>query len=93
MNTDMVETDPGGATTINFDSPFTSTEKPHFYITVVLKQAANGLVEGTAIKAIEDIKGASGNWTGFDITVSKYSDGSSITDNSKVYVTWMAIGR
>ena len=93
VNTDMVETDPGGATTINFASAFTSTEKLHFYITVVLKQAANGLVEGTAIKAVEDIKGASGNWTGFDITVSKYSDGSSITDNSKVYVTWMAIGR
>jgi hypothetical protein len=93
VNTDLVETDPGGATTINFGNPFTSTEKPQFYVTVVLKQAANGLVEGAAIKAVEDIKGSSGNWTGFDLTVSKHSDGSSITDNSKVYVTWMAIER
>ena len=93
VNTDMVETDPGGATTINFESPFTSVERPHFYITVMLKQAANGLVEGTAIKAVEDIKGASGNWTGFDITVSKYSDGSSISDATEVYVTWMAVSR
>lgn len=93
VNTDMVETDPGGNTTISFDNPFTSAEKPHFYITVVLKQSANGLTEGSTIKAVEDIKGSANNWTGFDITASKYSDGSSITDNTKVYVTWMAIGR
>jgi hypothetical protein len=90
VNTDMVEYT--AVTTINFDSPFTSTEKPHMYITVVLKAAADGLWEGAAIKAVEDIKGSAGNWSGFDITVSKYSGGS-ITDTSPVYVTWMAISR
>ena len=90
VNSDMVE-DSGANTTIDFDNPFTSIEKPHFYINVVLKGAANGLVEGAAIKAVVDIKGSPGNWTGFDITVSKYSDGSSISDATEVYVTWMAI--
>lgn len=92
VNVDMIE-DQWANTTIYFDSPFTSTEKPHFYINVVLKGSANGLTEGVAIKAVEDIKGSAGNWTGFDITVSKYSDGSSIDDTTPVYVAWMAIGR
>jgi hypothetical protein len=92
VNADMVE-DLGANTIINFDSPFTSTEKPHMHINVVLKGAANGLVEGAAIKAVVDIKGSSGNWTGFDITVLKYSDGTSIDDTTPVYVTWMAIER
>lgn len=93
VNTDMVETDPGGLTTINFGSAFTTIEKPHMLISVALKQAANGLVEGSAIKAVVDVKGAAMNWTGFDITVSKYSDGSSISDATEVFVTWMAIGK
>ena len=58
---------------------------------MALKQAANGLQEGAAIKAVTDVKGSAGNWTGFDITVSKYSDGSSISDATEVYVTWMAV--
>jgi hypothetical protein len=91
VNTDMVER--AGLTTINFSAPFTSSEKPHMFISVMLKYSANGLTEGSAIKAVEDIKGAAGNWTGFDITASKYSDGSSITDLTQVYVTWVAIGR
>lgn len=90
VNTNMVE-DAFGTTTINFASAFTSTEKPHMHVVVVLKQSANGLVEGSAIKAVVDIKGAVNNWTGFDITVSKYSDGTSIDDTTQVYVIWMAI--
>jgi hypothetical protein len=93
VNSDMVETDPGGETIVDFNSSFVSTEKPYMYVSVVLKQAANGLVEGTALRAVVDVKGTAGNWTGFDITVSKYSDGSSITDNTKVFVTWMAVGK
>ena len=92
VNSDMIE-DSGANTTFYFNSPFTSIEKPYMFITVVLKGPTNGLVGGAAIKAVEDIKGSAGNWTGFDITVSKYSDGSSIDDTSPVYVTWMAIGR
>jgi hypothetical protein len=91
VSADMVETDPGGATVVNFASAFTSTVKPVLHVHVVLKQAANGLVEGAAVKAVVDIKGAANNWTGFDITVSKYSDGSSISDATEVFVTWMAI--
>jgi hypothetical protein len=93
VQSDFVETDPGAQSIIDFDSPYTSTEKPHFYITVVLKQSSTGLVEGAAIKAVVDIKGSAGNWTGFEVVVSKYSDGSSITSGTKVYVTWMTIGR
>jgi hypothetical protein len=93
VNTDMVETDPGGATTVDFASAFTSIGEPHMCIAVVLKQAANGLVEGTALRAAVDVKGTAGNWTGFDITVSKYSDGSSISDATEVFVTWMAMAR
>ncbi|HUV30412.1 MAG TPA: hypothetical protein VMY05_04880 [Acidobacteriota bacterium] len=89
VNADMIEH--YGLTTIDFGSPFTSTEKPHMFLTVVLRGAANGLVEGAAIKAVADVKGSAGNWTGFDITVSKYSDGTSIDDLTSVYVTWMAI--
>ncbi len=92
VNSDMVETDPEGATTINFQNPFTSTDPPEMFVIVVLKQAANGLWEGAAIKAVESIKGSAGNWYGFSLTVSKYSDGSSISDNNKVFVTWMAVG-
>jgi hypothetical protein len=61
-------------------------------IHVVLKQSANGLTEGSAIKVVEDVKGAAGMWTGFDLTVSKYSDGTSIDDTTQVYVTWIAVG-
>jgi hypothetical protein len=93
VNSDMVETGPGATTTINFATPFMTTEKPYMYVTVVLKQAANGLWEGAAIKAVVDIKGSPGYWTGFDITVSKYSDGNSIDDLTPVFVTWMAIRR
>ena len=50
VSADMVE-DQSANTTINFGSPFTSTAKPHMYLTVVLKGAADGLVEGAAIKA------------------------------------------
>ena len=89
VNSDMVE-DSGANTVINFATPFTSTAKPQMIITVVLKHAADGLTEGSAIKVVEDIKGAAGFWTGFDLTVSKYSGGS-ITDNTQVYVTWIAI--
>jgi hypothetical protein len=91
VNTDLVETDPDGVTTVNFSAAFTTVAKPHMYVTVVLKGSANGLGEGAAIKAVEDVKGSVGNWTGFDITVSKHSDGSSIDDATSVYVTWMAI--
>ncbi len=90
VNSDMVED--SGVTTINFATAFTSTAKPQMVVIVVLKQSANGLVEGVAIKVVEDIKGAANNWTGFDLTVSKYSDGSSIDDTTLVYVTWIAIG-
>jgi len=90
VNTDMVE-DSGANTVINFASPFTTTAKPQMIINVVLKSAADGLTEGSAIKVVEDIKGAAGMWTGFDLTVSKYSGGS-ITDATPVYVTWIAIG-
>ena len=93
VNTDMVETDPGGNTVINFESPFTTTEKPQFYVSVVLKQAANGLVEGAEIKAVETIKGWANNWTGFELDVSKYSDRSSISDATEVYVRWIAVGK
>lgn len=93
VNAGMVETDPGGNTTINFEKPFTTTEKPQFYVSVVLKQAANGLVEGAAIKAVETIKGSANNWTGFELDVSKYSDGSSITDMTQVYVKWIAVSK
>jgi hypothetical protein len=48
-------------------------------------EPADGLVEGAAIK------GSAGNWTGFDLDVSKYSDGSSISDTTQVYVKWMAL--
>ncbi len=88
VNSDMIEL--GGLTTIDFDSPFTSVEKPHMYVTVVLKQAADGLWEGAAVRAVVDVKGSQGNWTGFDITVSKYSGGS-ISDLTTVFVKWMAI--
>jgi hypothetical protein len=89
VNSDMVEH--SGVTTINFQTPFTTTAKPDMIVTVVLKGAANGLTEGSAIKVVEGIKGAADNWTGFDLTVSKYSDGSSIDDTTQVYVTWIAI--
>lgn len=91
VNSDMVEV--GGSATVNFESPFTTTEAPRMYVAVVLKGAANGLWEGAGIKAVVDIKGSPGYWTGFDITVSKYSDGSSIDDTTQVFVTWMAIRR
>ena len=90
VNADMVEK--AGVTTINFNTPFTSVEKPGMVISVVLKHAANGLTEGSAIRVVEDVKGTSGNWYGFDLTVSKYSDGASIDDLTQVYVTWVAIG-
>ena len=90
VNADMVEY--SGVTTINFPTPFISTAKPIMIITVVLKEAADGLTEGSAIKVVEDIKGAANNWTGFDLTVSKYSGGS-ITDTTQVYVTWLAVGQ
>ncbi|UCE65643.1 MAG: hypothetical protein JSU85_12370 [Candidatus Zixiibacteriota bacterium] len=90
VNTDMVEYGMG-ITVIEFETPFTTVEKPHMYISVVLRGPANGLTEGSAIRAVEDVKGSIGNWTGFDITVSKYSDGSSISDTSPVFVNWMAI--
>jgi len=93
VNSDMVETGPGATTTINFANPFTTTEAPHMYVAVVLKQAADGLWEGAAVKAVVSIKGSPGYWTGFDITVSKYSNGSSITDGTSVFVIWMAIRR
>jgi hypothetical protein len=89
VSANMVE-DGGAATVFSFASPFTTIEKPHMFITVVLKGAADGLLEGAAIKAVVDIKGTPGNWTGFDITVSKYSGGS-ISDTAQVFVTWMAI--
>lgn len=89
VNSDMVEKE--AATVINFENPFTSIDPPNMFVIIVLKQAANGLVEGAAIKAVESIKGSAGNWTGFDLTVSKYSDGSSISDTVKVFVTWMAV--
>lgn len=91
VSADMVE-DSGANTVINFQNPFMTTEKPDMIISVVLKLAANGLTEGSAIRVVEDIKGAAGYWTGFDLTVSKYSDGSSISDTTQVYVTWIAIG-
>jgi hypothetical protein len=93
VNAGMVETDPEGNTTINFEKPFTTTEKPQFYVSVVLKQAANGLVEGAAIKAVEDIKGSANNWTGFDLDVTKYSDGTYIDDMTQVYVKWIAVSK
>jgi hypothetical protein len=89
VNSDMVEK--GGVTTINFISAFTTTAKPQMVIIVFLKAAADGLTEGSAIKVVEDVKGAANNWTGFDLTVSKYSGGS-ISDLTSVYVTWLAIG-
>jgi hypothetical protein len=90
VNSDMVE-DSSAATVFNFASPFTTTAKPYLYVNVVLKHAADGLVEGAAIKAVPAIKGSAGNWRGFDLTVSKYSDGSSISDTTQVYVKWMAL--
>jgi hypothetical protein len=90
VNSDMVEWGMGD-TTINFQTPFITTAKPDMIVTVVLKGPANGLTEGSAIKVVEGIKGAANNWTGFDLTVSKYSDGSSISDTTRVYVTWIAI--
>jgi len=90
VNSDMVEKE--AATVINFESPFTGVDPPEMVVFVVLKQAANGLWEGAAIKAVEGIKGAPGNWYGFDLTVSKYSDGTSIDDLTKVFVSWIAIG-
>lgn len=51
------------------------------------------LEEGAAINIAVDIKSLPGNWFGFDITVSKYSHGSSISNALEVYVTWMAMGR
>ena len=89
VNSDYVEIDepPWGETVVSFAVPFTTTEKPEFLVAVVLKQAADGLTEGAAIKAVEDIKGSPGNWTGFDLTVSKYSTGASISDLTQVYVT------
>ncbi|UCH31334.1 MAG: hypothetical protein JSV05_07505 [Candidatus Bathyarchaeota archaeon] len=90
VNTDMVE-DSGANTVFNFQSPFTTTAKPEMVIMIVLKQAADGLWEGAAIKVVEDIKGAANNWTGFDLTVSKYSGGS-ISDTTQVYVIWLAVG-
>jgi hypothetical protein len=90
VSSDMVE-DAGANTVFNFVSPLATVEKPHMLVSVVLKGPANGLVEGAAIKALIDVKGSAGNWTGFDITVSKYSDGLSIADTSPVYVTWMAL--
>jgi len=92
VNSDMVE-DSGSNTVINFPTPFITTAKPVMIITVVLRGAANGLTEGSAIKVVEDIKGAANNWTGFDLTVSKYSDGTSIDDATPVYVTWLAVGQ
>jgi hypothetical protein len=89
---DMVETDPEGDTVINFESPFTTTEKPQFYVSVVLKQAADGLVEGAVIKAVETIKGSANNWTGFELDVSKYIGGS-ISDTTEVYVRWIAVSK
>jgi hypothetical protein len=92
-NSDMVE-GPGAATVFNFQNPFTTTEKPLVIVSVVQRQPANGLGEGVAIKAVEDVKGAPGNWTGFDITVSKYSGGiHTIDDLTLLYVTWIAIGK
>jgi hypothetical protein len=93
VNAGMVETDPGGNTTVNFEKPFMTTEKPQFYVSVVLKQAANGLVEGAAIKAVESIKGSANNWTGFDLDVTKYSDGTYIDDMTQVYVKWIAVSK
>ncbi len=90
VSSDYVEIDPSGKTIIKFERPFKTKEVPHTYITVVLKQASNGLFEGATIMAITDIKGTPGNWTGFEIKVSKYN-GSSIMDAIEVYVTWMAI--
>jgi hypothetical protein len=91
VNTDLVEDDFSGEWVFDFSSPFATTEKPHMYITVVLRASTNGLSEGDLIKGVVDVKGVPGNWTGFDITVSKLSDGSPISDTAPVYVTWMAI--
>jgi hypothetical protein len=65
---------------------------PYMHVVVVMKlsSAALNLEEGAAVKAVIEIQGTPGNWTGFKIRVSKHSGGS-LTDNTKVYVTWMAI--
>ncbi len=90
VNSDIVEKE--AVTTINFETSFTSIDPPEMFVIVVLKGPADGLVEGAAIKAVESIKGSAGNWTGFDLTVSKYIDGSSISDATRVFVSWMAVG-
>ena len=87
----MVQTDPGAQIVIDFENPYPTTEKPDMVIIIIMKNAGDGLVEGANIKAVEDIKGSSGNWTGFDITVSKYGGGN-LSTGTKVYVHWIAIG-
>ena len=93
VQADMVETVPGGVAVIGYTTPFTTIEKPAMLVMVVMKgdSASSGLVEGAAVKAVEDVKGSAGNWTGFDITVTKHSGGSLI-DGTDVFVTWIAIG-
>ncbi len=83
----------GRATAVfDFENAFTSAEKPHMFVSVVLTSAAAGLAEGAALRTAVDIKGSPGNWTGFGIAVSKPSGGP-VSDAAPVFVTWMAVGR
>ena len=91
VNADIVER--GGETVIDFETPFATTEPPVLVAIVVQRWAGNGLVEGTAIRGVAEIHGSAGNWTGFTITVSKYSTGTSIDDMTGVHVTWIAVSR
>ena len=88
---DYVEHYISGEWVHEFDTPFTCIDPPEMMISVVLKQASTGLTEGDNIKPMANIIGSSGNWTGFEIMVSKYSDGSSIVDTTDVYVNWLAV--
>lgn len=87
----MVQTDPGAVIIHDFENPFTTIEKPIMVIIVAMKGASDGLVEGANIRVVEDIKGVPGNWTGFDLTVSKYGGGN-LSNGAKVFVIWIAIG-
>lgn len=87
VNTGMVE-DSAGNTTVSFPAPF--RVQPQVQAIVVLVRSADGLQEGAVIKAVPTVKGSGNEWTGFELAVSKHSGGS-ITDTTRVHVTWMAM--
>ena len=78
----------GGDATVTFPEPF--RKEPQLQVIVVLMGAADGLQEGAVVKTVSTVKQSGNKWTGFGIGVSKLSGGS-LSDATKVHVTWLAL--